>query len=398
MEFNGGMVQIESPTKECLLEYFKENEESLEIENVLSEIPSRSMPNGYGVPYKKLDEVYSIIDSKYRNCKIEVFTIDDSGSKKKCCDYSLAEIYTYIFKQREECEQGTIDGAQLALDMIRIFLQEGHWHYGLLSDDGTILENVDDWPSYPMQTDGRILWIKDGKEFTPILWFGIDGQQPIECWTLYDRGNIRDIKVYLCHNGSVKQENWKHFWFCDFWSMDWNVIWNNDESAITWAFCECGMDEPEDEFQNVRNDCPIELANDDSTDEMLNKVCAYCYYMQKKYVLEKAIVKAGYEIGKRFVELNKEGVCLEDGRPNPIWLDVEFGDQASESLNGDSQANDIEIDEKYFGKDEFEGQYSSGNHWNVLERYIDNVEELFYKGWHKYLIEQYGEDWENNAK
>ena len=35
-----------------------------------------------------------------------------------------------------------------------------------------------------------------------------------------------------------------------------------------------------------------------------------------------------------------------------------------------------------------------GSHWNVLERYVDNVEELFYDGWYKYLIEQYGEDWD----
>ena len=48
----------------------------------------------------------------------------------------------------------------------------------------------------------------------------------------------------------------------------------------------------------------------------------------------------------------------------------------SEALYGDSQADDIEIDEKYFGKDEFDGPYSSGSHWNVLERYVDISTEL----------------------
>lgn len=81
-------------------------------------------------------------------------------------------------------------------------------------------------------------------------------------------------------------------------------------------------------------------------------------------------------------------------RPNPVWLNDNFCDMVSEDLYGDSQADDIERDDKYFGKEEFEGSYSSGNHWNVLERYINNVEDLFYDGWHKYLIEQYGEDWE----
>lgn len=85
---------------------------------------------------------------------------------------------------------------------------------------------------------------------------------------------------------------------------------------------------------------------------------------------------------------------MKDGRPNPVWLNDSFCDVVSEALYGDSQADDIEIDEKYFGKEEFDGPYSSGSHWNVLERYVDNVEELFYDGWYKYLIEQYGEDWD----
>ncbi|WP_337750312.1 hypothetical protein [Segatella sp.] len=119
-----------------------------------------------------------------------------------------------------------------------------------------------------------------------------------------------------------------------------------------------------------------------------------CCNSLKKHILEKTIVKAGYESGICFADLNKDGICLEDGRPNPVWLNDSFCDVVSEALYGDSQADDIEIDEKYFGKEEFDGPYSSGSHWNVLERYIDNVEELFYGGWYKYLIEQYGEDWE----
>ena len=119
-----------------------------------------------------------------------------------------------------------------------------------------------------------------------------------------------------------------------------------------------------------------------------------CCNSLKKHILVKAIVKAGYESGICFADLNKDGICLKDGRPNPVWLNDSFCDVVSEALYGDSQADDIEIDEKYFGKEEFDGPYSSGSHWNVLERYVDNVEELFYDGWYKYLIEQYGEDWE----
>lgn len=393
IEFQGETLEVESPTLECLKECFKENQDY--IEEVLADIPSRCMPNGYGIPYGRLDEAYDVINDKYGNCAVKVFEISEDGIKKYICDFSLATIYTQIFKEREESEQGMVDGAQLALDMMRNFLEDGHWHYGLISEDGIILENSDEWPSYPKQSDGSIRWIRDGKELSPIIWFGVDEQSPIECWTLYNRANIRNTKVYWGRNNTkIDQEHWKHFWFCEFWSMDWNVLWNNDEAAITWAFCECCMEEPVEDFYKVKSNCLIELVQGDSTDKMLAKVRDYCYYMQKKHILEKSIFKAGYDVGACFADLNKDGICLEDGRPNPVWLNDGFCDMVSEALYGDSQADDIEIDEKYFGQEEFEGPYSSNNHWNAIIRYVDDVEELFYGGWYKYLVEQYGEDWE----
>lgn len=46
----------------------------------------------------------------------------------------------------------------------------------------------------------------------------------------------------------------------------------------------------------------------------------------KKQILEKAIVKAGYETGICFADSNKDGICLKDGRPNPVWLNDSFCD------------------------------------------------------------------------
>lgn len=388
------MIEVNSPTMECLVEYFRDNTNL--AEDVLANIPSRTMPNGFGIPYGRLKEVYDVINNRY-NCTIKVFKTDELGQRKYICNFPLAAICTNIFNQREKCELGTIDGAQLALDMMRNFLEEGSWHYGLISRDGTILKNIEEWPEYPKQPDGQIRWIKDDKELCPIIWFGIEGQSPIECWSLYERENIRNIKTYSGkYDTKIEQECWKHFWFCKFWTMDWSVLWNNDETAIIWAFSEWGMDEPEEEFGKVRNDCPIDLLQVDSTDDMLDKVRKFCYNMQKKHVLEKSIHRAGYEAGMCFADLNKNGVCLEDGRPNPVWLNENFCDMLSESLYGDNQADDIIIDERYFDKEDFEGPYSSGNHWNVLERYIDNVEDFYYAGWYEFLEDEYGEDWEKH--
>lgn len=282
MDFQGELIEIDAPTQDCLEEYFMENANI--IDEVLCNIPSRAMPNGYGVPYERLDEVYGMINDKYGSCTIQVFEVEENGIKKHLCDFSLSTILTQIFSRRQEYEQGTVDGAELALDMMRNFLVEGRWHYGLIADDGSVLENCEEWPACMVQNDGSANWVKDGKCLHPIIWFGLDGQLPIECWTLYDRPNIRNTKVYWGCDEKIDQEDWKHFWFSEFWAMDWNVLWEYDESAITWAFAECGMDEPEDEFDKVRSSCLIELAQSDSTDEMLAKVQNYCYIhnMQNK--------------------------------------------------------------------------------------------------------------------
>lgn len=351
------------------------------------------MACGYGIPYDKLDEVYDAIQNKFANQKLLIFEKMPDGFHRDKGEISLADIYVNLFRDRIESERGTIDGAQLALDMMSNFLQNGSWHFGLKTIDGQILEDIGEWPDYPLNKEGAIHWIKDDHELVPIIWFGMKGQAPIDCWTLCDSPQIKNCKSYLgAEDTIIHQENWKHFWFCEFWTMDWNVLWDNDEAAIIWAFSECGMDEPTEDFYKVRKDCPIELLQEDSTEVMLNKISAFCYFMQKKYVLEKAIIKAGYNVGKNFVALNQNGEKLEDGRPNPAWLDIEFADQLSEALYGDSQVDDVEIDNRYFEDKEFEGCYSYGNHWNVLERYVDNVEDLFCEGWHRFLKEQYGDD------
>lgn len=114
-------------------------------------------------------------------------------------------------------------------------------------------------------------------------------------------------------------------------------------------------------------------------------------FQQRKQILAKAILEAGYSVGLNFMEANKD-VLMVDEQTNRDSLDCEFADQMSESLNGDSQADDIFIDEKIFKKDEFAGSYPFGNHWNVLERYFDEeeVESIFMRGWHQFLYETYG--------
>lgn len=402
--YQGESFGVDEPSFDCIYESLADSCQD-DVEEAIAGIPSRSQPCGFGIPYEKLNETKDVLKARFSNESINVYHVSDEKHPVKT--YSLADIYIRYFENREECEMGSVDGACLALDMMANFLNQGKWHFGLIDAGGCILSDPNMWPQYPKQNDGTIIWKKGNEEYQPIIWFGLEGEKPIECWTLYERANITNKKVYQGSFGKeIDQEDWKHFWFCEFWRMDWNVLWKHDEGAIIWAFCEQCMDEPEEELEKVKEVCPIELSQDDSTETMLKKVRDYCYHEQKVAVLKKAIYEAGYNIGEAFFDCNCQDEeqdddenYLTDGRPNPNWLYDAFVDQASESLNGDAQADDVEIDDGYFGE-EWDGPYGAGNHWNVIERYDDefDVYELIYKGWTAFLDKEYGKDWEIRYK
>lgn len=393
--YQGESFGVDEPSFDCIYESLADSCQD-DVEEAIAGIPSRSQPCGFGIPYEKLNETKDVLKARFSNESINVYHVSDEKHPVKT--YSLADIYIRYFENREECEMAYVDGAQLALDMMANFLNQGKWHFGLIDADGCILSDPNMWPQYPKQNDGTIIWKEGNKEYKPIIWFGLEGEKPIECWTLYERDNITNTKVYLgAFDKEINQEDWKHFWFCEFWLMDWNVLWNHDDMATTWAFCEKCMDEPEEGFTKVKEACPIELRQDDSTETMLQKVKNYCYHEQKVAVLRKAIYEAGYRAANEYFKCNSEcnddsydnGEYLEDGRPNPHWLHGGFCDQVSQSLYGD-QASDIEIDDRYFS-DEWDGIYEKWNAWNVLDKYESeiDIEALFYKACDNFLTEEY---------
>lgn len=119
----------------------------------------------------------------------------------------------------------------------------------------------------------------------------------------------------------------------------------------------------------------------------------------KRISLMESIRVAARKIAEGYFKCNTEEVegkdLLADGRINPNWLDDGYCDQVSESLYGDTQADDIEPDDNLFSESEYEGKYNKGNKWNLIERYIDNedVDDIFYEEWNELLEEKYGANW-----
>ena len=147
----------------------------------------------------------------------------------------IPSIMCEILDNRSQCEQESIDSGEVMLKSLTKFLSQGVWQYGFHSLD-------------------------DNGASEPILWFGLPGEAPIDCWSLSKATTFFDSE----------NESWKWFWFCDFWTFAWDILMVDGDIYTTWMFTECGMDEPP--IDPVRQSCPIELNENDTNEELLAKV------------------------------------------------------------------------------------------------------------------------------
>lgn len=217
------------------------------------------------------------------DCGIKIFAkvIDDNGVTISNESFDLGE----VIENRRDREQGTIDSGSVIIAMLTNFLDEGIWQYGLQRDDGTILTEICQWPNHVPDEKGFV-WQRSNGLLEPIIWFGLKNESPIECWTLGRSSRNFDI-LQVYDNSYAKNtldvERWHLFWFCHFWALDWNALFdNNGDAHITWMFAECGMDEPSDEFNAVRDSCPIKLSENDTATEILQKIDQFFADKQKQ--------------------------------------------------------------------------------------------------------------------
>lgn len=240
-------------------------------------------------------------------------------------------------------------------------LDVGVWHFGLVSKEGKIISDTELWPKYPERSNGDIVWQNEHGELKPIVWFGENDANSNYCLSLFDRDSV---------NADIGDDYIRFIRSC------------RVEKRILHKLNE------------VKKSCPISIAKNDSKNAILIRVEEYCYHMQKRHVLEKALYDYGYDLGLSFVEkpINSgdfdDSVLLPDGRLTPSFISEWAYEQMSEDLYGDAQADMIDIDNRYF-LNEHEGD--SSYYWNVLERYFDDAEEYALKGLYKCLEDNYGE-------
>jgi hypothetical protein len=222
----------------------------------------------YGNVRKRLHE-------KFASIPIYGQTISADGSITSSVLLDIGPVIEKLIEKRESSEQMGCDSGSVIIRMLTAFLNGGIWQFGLRKADGCVVSDALQWPE--PTTDGiSVSWTRPDGALSPIIWFGMKGDDPIDCWSItLSPKMFEKLSQYENPYASERRliERWKSFWFCSFWAFDWDSLFdNNGEYYIIWMFAECGMDEPEDELDRVRKSCPIELDVADTSEVLTKKI------------------------------------------------------------------------------------------------------------------------------
>ena len=159
---------------------------------------------------------------------------------------------------------GYIITGTLILIMMKNFLLNGKWQIGIREPSGLLTK--------------KNFKREDYEQGKPIIWFGIDDEMPHPCWTISEDPSLEETRLVYTTGGNdpAQIENWKIFWHEIFWTLDWTQLLNGKGDVYTtWMFAECGMEEPIEEFQHIRNSCPIDLNNIGNFGELTSQLRLY---------------------------------------------------------------------------------------------------------------------------
>ena len=163
----------------------------------------------------------------------------------------------------EQLEYGMLDSGWITPKVSQIvesrlfeFVKQSEWHIGIRSQDGEILENIDDWGRCEHVKDR--LWRCQGTDYSPIVWYGPVNEKPIPEWTI----------------STSTEEYDSNFWFQS--SLSWqscdvleHLIKDYDLVLDIWYLAECGCWTPD--MKDIIQKCPVEFEENDTLESFLCK-------------------------------------------------------------------------------------------------------------------------------
>lgn len=199
----------------------------------------------FHAPYELMTNAYaaahSFLQTRFQNYTLHGRTVDEDGTvSENVLTPKMTDLMADLIQMRaEDNDVVDFDLGPFLIAGLDKFLQKAQWYIGLKRDDnGQMMTDPKSWPT-PEETPHGLVW-KDGDVLLiPSLWFGLEGQEAANCWTLsQDTGHLTAIG--------------------DFWNFDWARILNYYEDTVTvWMFARRGLEEPDTD--RIFETCPIPL-------------------------------------------------------------------------------------------------------------------------------------------
>lgn len=173
-------------------------------------------------------------------------------------------IAEHIKDRRNDSSSFCIDVGMIILESLELFYSKGQWNEGFVRDDGAIITQKGKWPKYILNKDGQSQWRDSTYCYTPIIWFGMKDESPIQYWTLGGLLNQKETDTA----SDWTEDSWKGMWF-DF-DERWNYLLDHDEAMYWWLFWERAEQEPD--IDTIIKTCPVELLESDTTKDLNDKI------------------------------------------------------------------------------------------------------------------------------
>ena len=203
---------------------------------------------------EKTCEYYDLFNKHVKDCICQV----EMESGKIIKQYQCVHDDCY-FTFSEDCfsfclpnfysGNGEPIGAQLALEMVDMFMKSCHWHIGLIDSEDRLVSNISSWAK------DNIL---DLSSIKPIVWFGKE-DIVTNCWSITP--DTRDLFI-------------KTFWG-NYFEGALTYICKADEGlGIYYSVWEYGLYYDPKVFVSIKENCPIniDLPNVDRTNALYNLI------------------------------------------------------------------------------------------------------------------------------
>lgn len=193
----------------------------------------------------------------------------------------IRSIIAEHLEDRRYDNQSDIDVGMIILKSLELFYSKGQWNEGFVRNDGAIISQEEKWPKHTINKEGQSQWRDSTYCYTPIIWFGMKDESPIQYWTL--GGPLYQKETDAASGWG--EDSWKNMWF-DF-DGRWNYLLDYDESMYWWLFGECAEQEPD--IDAVIKTCPVKILESDTTKELYCKI-------EEHFI---AITRSRISVGKR---------------------------------------------------------------------------------------------------